>query len=192
MEQGTQTFRGDTVAETFRKIFVHGTLEELDEFKSWLFDESLRLENEKAELSGMEEKFNSERRQFQAEMKALNAKISTEKKSLREEMAFFDKKMDILKNGFAQLDADRRKFEKEKLLFRAKKEASIREASYARLDMVEHLFRGAASPLALKKRYKELLKMFHPDNVSGDHEMVLLINRYYEKMCGHYELSRQA
>ena len=49
------------------------------------------------------------------------------------------------------------------------------------------LFRGVNSFLALKKRYKDLIKMYHPDNVAGDHEMVQLINREYEELKKGYE-----
>ena len=43
------------------------------------------------------------------------------------------------------------------------------------------LFRGVSNPLALRKRYKDLLKIFHPDNLCGDAELVQMINREYEK-----------
>jgi hypothetical protein len=34
--------------------------------------------------------------------------------------------------------------------------------------------------------------MFHPDNVAGDHEMVLVINKYYEKMRREYDIEKHA
>ncbi|MCR4782633.1 MAG: J domain-containing protein [Lachnospiraceae bacterium] len=41
---------------------------------------------------------------------------------------------------------------------------------------------------SLKKRYKELLKIYHPDNPDGDNDMVQEINREYDKLyeriCG--------
>ena len=49
-------------------------------------------------------------------------------------------------------------------------------------DSVNILFRGINGPLTLKKRYRELLKIFHPDNLSGDMDMVQLINKEYEKL----------
>ena len=106
---------------------------------------------------------------------------------------FFDKKMDILKNGFMQLDAERKQFEKEKMNFDARKHA---HETYRRqemgMDTAKLLFQGVKSQLALKKRYRDLLKMSHPDNIAGDHEMVLLINTAYEELKKEYEFGKQA
>lgn len=54
------------------------------------------------------------------------------------------------------------------------------------------LFQGVNSHLALKKRYRDLIKMFHPDNIAGDHEMVLVINRIYEELKQDYEMGKRA
>ncbi|MCL2719350.1 MAG: hypothetical protein FWE14_11290 [Lachnospiraceae bacterium] len=176
----------------FDEVLVHGSEDELNELKAWLFNENMRIENAQHNLHRMEQKFNAERKQFQDEMKDLNQKLVREKKRLKEDMAFFEKKMEILKNGFGQLDMDKRKLEKEQLHFEAEKDAYTRETRYGRYDTVEYLFRGVSSFLSLKKRYKDLIKMFHPDNIAGDHEMVLVINKYYEKKRSEYNYERQA
>ena len=178
--------------KTFEEVLVHGSLSEHDELKAWLFNENIRIEAAQNHLHEMEQKFIAERKQFQDEMKALNQKLVREKTRLKEDLAFFEKKMEILKSGFSQLDMDKRKFEKDKLHFDAQKDAYTREARYGRYDTVEYMFRGVSSPLSLKKRYKDLIKMFHPDNIAGDHEMVLVITKYYEKMRGEYGYERQA
>ena len=67
-----------------------------------------------------------------------------------------------------------------------------RERTYQReieYDAVDCLFRGVNSALALKKRYKDLMKMFHPDNISGDQDMVQLINQEYSELCRRYDVS---
>ena len=46
------------------------------------------------------------------------------------------------------------------------------------------LFRGADNILLLKKRYKDLMKMFHPDCLGGDTEMVKALNKTYDKLIG--------
>ncbi|MBQ8040433.1 MAG: hypothetical protein IJ274_11290, partial [Lachnospiraceae bacterium] len=166
---------------------------ELDELKAWLFKENIRLQMEKSEMMRMEEKFIKERQQFQTEMDEVNRRLVIERKRLKQDELFFEKKMDILKNGFAQLDAERRKFDKEKTEFEAKKDL---HESYQRReknqDMAEMLFQGVKSQLALKKRYKDLIKMFHPDNIAGDHEMVLTVNTVYEKLKREYEYGKLA
>ena len=50
-----------------------------------------------------------------------NIRIQMERKKLKQEEAFFEKKMDILKSGFAQLDLERKKVERDKLILEAEK-----------------------------------------------------------------------
>lgn len=179
--------------QDFEKILVDGSVDELNDLKAWLFRENIRLNMEQSELKRMEDKLIKERQQFQSEMTEVNQRLVIERKRLKQDEAFFDKKMEILKNGFAQLEADRRKLEKDRLILEADKNA---HANYTRqeksMDMAEMLFQGVNSHLALKKRYRDLIKMFHPDNIAGDHEMVLVINRIYEELKQDYEMGKRA
>lgn len=183
----------DKPEQAFEKTLVEGSREELEELKSWLFKENIRLEMERNELKKMEEKFLKERQQFQTEMTQVNRKLVIERQRLKQDEAFFNKKMDILKNGFAQLDIERKKVERDRINVEAQKNA---QESYHRqtknTEAAELLFQGVRNQLALKKRYKDLLKMFHPDNIAGDHEMVLIINSIYEELKRDYEMGRHA
>lgn len=179
--------------DNFEETLVNGNKDELDELKAWMFKENIRLELERNELLRMEDKFLKEKQQFQTEMTTVNHRLVIERKRLKQDEAFFDKKMDILKNGFAQLDVERKKLEKERLLLDAEKSV---HSSHVRqdknIDLAEMLFQGVNSHLALKKRYKDLVKMFHPDNIAGDNEMVLVINKIYEELRRDYEMGRRA
>lgn len=48
-------------------------------------------------------------------------------------------------------------------------------------------FRGINSSEGLKKRYKELMKMYHPDNQYGDNDVCLIVQREYEYLMKRYE-----
>ena len=48
-------------------------------------------------------------------------------------------------------------------------------------ELVDVLFRNVNNPLALRKRYRELVKIFHPDNMFGDEEMMQLINKEFQR-----------
>ena len=110
-------------------------------------------------------------------------RLAREWKQLEDRQRLFDQKLEILKESYIQLDADRRKLEREKLQFEAQKEhmnhsyASARNQSMA----VSLFFKGVTSPLALKKRYRDLIKIFHPDNLFGDGELAGQINNEYLK-----------
>lgn len=43
------------------------------------------------------------------------------------------------------------------------------------------LFAGCTDEVSVKKRYRELLKIYHPDNQNGDTSMVEEVNRQYER-----------
>lgn len=175
------------------ELIAEGSEEELNELKVWLFKENIRIIAANNDLNELKENFEEEKNTFYNEMRSMSRAMENDRKRLVQENRFFDQKMQILQSGFAQLDADRRKFQKEKDKFEAKREVyDDSQAYFARTEMASMLFKGVNSILALKKRYKDLIKMFHPDNVAGDHEMVQIINKEYDELKKAYDIGRQA
>ena len=156
--------------------------DELRRIKLWLFQENIRLQNERDELEDMQDKLLKEQARFREEMEALSRRIALEQKRLREENLFFDKKLAILQDGFRKLEEDRQRFEQE----RRRLEGGRRQREGMELpgqgENVAHvLFRSAGNPLTLRKRYRDLLKIFHPDNFCGDAELMQYINREFQR-----------
>lgn len=166
------------------------SLEELQELKKWLFEEHLKIQEEKAEQERIYNKFINERTAFMEDMKSLNAKILEERKRLKDEESFFDKKMQILQNGYMHLDLDRKKLERDRREFelskRRRSEKSERMHNRSSFNFngedVSVFFKGVTNPLALRKRYRDLLKIFHPDNNGGDEGIVKAINEEFERL----------
>ncbi len=181
----------DSGTKSIEETLENASKEELNELKSWLFRENVRLITAAKELEEMQEQFAQEKEQFQDEMKAINRKISAERDRLKEDSLFFEKKMDILKNGFAQLDMDRRRLEKERARMEAQREV-MEQPAYGMSRDISAFFRGVKNPLALKKRYKDLIKIFHPDNVAGDKEIIQMINIEYENLKRNYDIGKWA
>ncbi len=121
-------------------------------------------------------------------------RLALERKQLEESQKLFDQKLNILKESYIQLDMDRRKLEREKLQFAAEKEHMGRSYASARSQSraVSLFFKGVTSPLALKKRYRDLIKIFHPDNLCGDKETLQMINQEYEILLRDLENFREA
>lgn len=178
--------------DNFEETLVQGSEEDLQALKAWLFRENIRLVTASKELERMKEQFLKEKMQFQDEMKVLNRKISGERQRLKEDNQFFEKKMEILRNGFSQLDMDRRRLDKEWAKLAAQRELMSEHVGYESTPDVSVFFKGVRSPLALKKRYKDLIKIFHPDNVAGDKEIIQRINREYESLKNDYDNFKQA
>ncbi|MCQ2080104.1 MAG: hypothetical protein MJZ11_00505 [Lachnospiraceae bacterium] len=170
-----------------------GDADELNELKAFLFRENIRIEMEKKELEELKKEVLDAKARLRNESDEVNKQIVIERKRLKDEQLFFSKKMEILKNGFEALEADRKalensrkQFERERYSYSYDSKKSYNSSD----DSIVVLFKGVNSLLSLKKRYKDLLKIFHPDNMSGDHEMVLAINQIYEELKKNYESSK--
>lgn len=168
----------------WEEVIKAESTEELKEIKLWLFQENMRLEQERTELEQARNKFLDERVKLRDELDELNRRTVMERKRLKEENLFFEKKMAILQEGFRQLEEDRKRFEQERqTLSKEARERQNREQELGevRFTAVQLLFRGANNPLALRKRYRDLIKIFHPDNLFGDGELAGQINKEYLK-----------
>ena len=143
--------------------------------------ESEKVRREREELEELREKFLTEKQQFRDEMQLLEKRLKEEQERLRQENLFFEKKMDILKGGFAQLEADRKAFERDQIRMEEKQKL-LREEPGMTGGGVKLFFQGVSNPLTLKKRYKDLIKIFHPDNLCGDTDVLQLINKEYERL----------
>ena len=178
--------------ENFEEILINGTEDDLPPLKAWLFRENIRLATAAKDLESMQEQFLKEKVQFQEEMKLVNHQLSLERQRLKEENKLFDKTMEILQNGFSKLDIDRRRLDKEWAKLSAEKELAGKHKIYEDAMDVSIFFKGVGTPLALKKRYKDLIKIFHPDNVAGDKDIIQRINKEYENLKVKYENVKQA
>ena len=139
--------------------------EELRRFKHWLFKENLRINAERKEIKETKER-------------------------LKRDNLLFDQKLEILKDGFRKLDMDRKNLEKEKVRFQLEREYYEEDclAGVVGQGPVTHqLFCGVKNQLTLKKRYKDLIKIYHPDNIAGNHDWVVLINKEYEQLKNEFE-----
>ena len=162
-------------------IILNGTKDELAELRLWLFKESVRLENQENRYAKLE----ADEISFKNRVDAAERKLETATRRLDNDQALFEQRLKILNNGFDQLNDDKKKLQNEFIRLEREK-AYQRENEY---DAVDFLFRGVNSALALKKRYKDLMKIFHPDNISGDQGMVQLINQEYSELCRRYDVS---
>lgn len=168
------------------------TQDELQELKAWLFRENIRLATAAAELEEKQSKFTEEKERFQEEMKVLNRKMTNEQRRIKKDHQLVAEKLEIIKDGFQKLDMDRRRLDKEWARLTAEKEFMEEHGLYDGLPEVSVFYRGVKNPLTLKKRYKDLTKIFHPDNLAGDTEIIQRINREYESLKREFEKSKQA
>lgn len=181
----------NNLGNQMEELWENGSEEELNKLKAWLFRENVRIVSASKELEEMQERFEQEKERFQEEKTAWERKAAAERQRLKDDNLFFEKKMDILKSGFAQLDMDRRRLEKEWNKLEGQREV-FQQPSYGLGRDISAFFRGVKNPLALKKRYKDLIKIFHPDNVAGDKEIIQMINKEYEALKREFDVGKWA
>lgn len=184
--------RGDRIEETLAD--ERATQDSLQELKAWLFRENIRLATAAAELEDKQTRFEQEKQRFQEEMKALNRKMTGEQRRIKKDHQLVAEKLEIIKDGFQKLDMDRRRLEKEWARLTAEKEI-MEERGYFDYEgnpETSLFFHGVKNSMTLKKRYKDLTKIFHPDNVAGDTQILQRINREYERLKREYEKFKQA
>lgn len=156
--------------------------EQINEDKLWLFQENIRLRDERQSLKEERDAFNREISEMKLKIKEESRRIEYRQCQLDREKKLLDDKWKALKRGFDELAEDRKalKHLEDRLLEQKRaQDISMARAVTSGTDM---FFRGVSDTLSLKKRYKDLLKIFHPDNVAGDNDTVLSITKEYDRL----------
>lgn len=170
--------------------------EDIKKMKTWMFEEQVRIQAKQDELQEFNRELQDLKRKLERERNALELREKTIKKRYEDNEIFIAKKQKIIENAYQQLALDRKALECERLNFEHERSKYRRQKMSGPKPMHQQyeagaydgtsFFRGVDSDLALRKRYKELLKIFHPDNECGDTKTLLLIQTEYESLKSRY------
>ena len=147
----------------------------LAEKKKWLFKENIRLEELRKSLEDERELLDIQRGMFEKQQR----KNAILEKQLQNQKRLFDRQWQILEKETRQLAIDKEKFERNKRVYRDEIAREVRKGM-AVSSGVKIFFKGVDNAQNLKKRYRELLKIYHPDNVNGDNKLLQAIIDEYE------------
>lgn len=126
----------------------------------------LRLAKE--ELLKAKIELETEKRRFELE-------LGLKEKNLESQTKLFDMKWSLLEEGVRKLAEDEKKAEKRREFF---DKVTSYENKDGHID-AKMFFEGVTTLDGLKKRYKELIRIYHPDVLNGDKRIVQEINREY-------------
>lgn len=155
----------------------------------WLFQDTAEGEYQRQNLRRERQKLAEEKRLLEKEKRDFHCKKQLEEKRLAQEKKLFEMKWKILEDELQKLARDRQDIELEKEQYYSNmNENCYVEGNGHRIVKGELFFSGVGNERALKKRYKELIKIFHPDNVDGDNDTLLEINREYDNLKKAFEL----
>lgn len=150
---------------------------ELSEIKTWFFKENIRITQARQELEEERREFEREKRDSLWEIKQKRSKAELASERLRRDQELFDKKVEVLQRELRLLAVERQKLEREKAVLKERRE---RQTVHALTPKI--FFKGVDSESALKKRYRDLTKIFHPDNLNGDTDTLKHINKEYDAL----------
>ena len=164
---------------TTMKFWLMQEMQKLEDERDELETRMIEFEIEKDEFAEEKKKYDSERAMAEKAIQRREADAELDRKSLNYQQNLVQKKFAILENGFDELNRDKEEFKREKAEFDAQKASFYSSSSGKDHEDTGLLFLGVDNLLALKKRYRDLLKIFHPDNLAGDNEAVQIINEEY-------------
>lgn len=149
--------------------------------RKWIFNEYIRLQE-------MDKNLEDERKLIEIQKGMLQRQQNKSlllKKQLENQKNLFDQKWQILEKETRQLALDKEKFNREKLMYKDKVYREARR-SMSNAENVKIFFKGVNDTDSLKKRYKALIKIYHPDNMNGDKDLLLAIQEEYERLSRFY------
>lgn len=169
--------------------------DDIKKMKTWMFQEQVKIQAKKDELLDLGKELLEEKKKIERERKELDIRIQAERKRSHDNEILVAKKLKLLEEAYQKLamekkalECDRLNFEYERNRYRSTKKTAGNRTASVNNDIASGIiyFRGVDNQLALRKRYKELLKIFHPDNRCGDTATLQKIQTEYDDLKKQY------
>lgn len=173
-------------------------LEEVKKAKLWMFQEQIKIQAKKDELLEYSKELFEEKKSLERERRELNIHIEAEKKRSYDTEVLIAKKLKALEDAYEKLNYEKKALECERLNFEyerrkldiEKRNISKNNKPAMKIDLNTYdgliFFRVIDNQLALRKRYKDLMKIFHPDNRCGDTTTLQRIQMEYDSFKKEY------
>lgn len=157
---------------------IHGADEILDQM---YFNETVQIEIEykKKALAAEKRHLEEERQRLKRDKRDFERYRKSEKQKLDQNKRLFEHKWRILEEETRRLANDRIKVEQQRAFYEQVKR-SLSESSERKIIEGDRFFIGVNNEGSLKRRYRDLIKIYHPDNVGGDTCTIQEINREYD------------
>lgn len=159
------------------------TIQKQHEFEMWRKQETERLEMGKQNLRRQTREMEQERIQLNIEKAHFYRQQEFQETKKKHEEHLLEMKRQILEGELYRLAEEKKQFEQKKSFY-DQVEAYQKEDIRTKPASIHGtmFFAGVNSQSSLKKRYKDLLKIYHPDNKCGDTDAIQEINREYQRL----------
>ena len=132
------------------------------------------------EAKALLKKIQDERRMLERDTQQALSEIELKTWLLEQQQKTFEMKWKMLEEETRRLADDKAQFERKKAFF--ERCYAYEKEGQGNIVNGEMFFSGVASGTALKKRYRDLIKIYHPDSESGDKRTIQEINREYDNL----------
>lgn len=167
---------------------VPETQDEIIAFQQWFFKKTIELEHDRRVLDNDKKKFELQRDKLERERKDFFRQKEADARFRAQEEHLLQMKQQVLEEELKKLASEKQHLERQRAFFDRVKQYQQRQeppVQPRRQKTVKGdlFFIGVDNEKALKKRYRDLIKIYHPDNASGDTETLQEINREYNRLC---------
>lgn len=175
-------------------VVINREQDEAKKFEQWCFKQTVeiehkkqKLEDEKKQIAAEKRELEEARRSIEYDRRALIRMQEQDKARMKQEQHLFDMKWKILEEELLKLAEEKKQIQRQKEFYsrvHAYESGGGSTRSYTSTGVVkgELFFIGVSDENSLKKRYKDLIKIYHPDNLSGDTGTIQEINKEYDKL----------
>ena len=168
------------------QMVVPETQDEILAFRQWFFKKTLEIEHDQRKLEDEKHRLEMQREKLERERKDFCRQKEADAKFRAQEEYVLNMKQQVLEEELRKLADEKQHLERRREFYDRVRQYQQKQepAVPANPSIVkgELFFIGVQSEIALKKRYKDLVRIYHPDNVCGDTETLQEINREYDRL----------
>ena len=165
---------------------VPETQDEIMAFQQWFFKKTIEIEHDKRQLEDDKRRLEMQRQKLERDRKEYCRQKEADARFRAQEEYVLQMKQQVLEEELRKLADEKQHLERKREFYdRVRQFQQKQEPTPKGNPSVvkgELFFIGVQSEIALKKRYKDLVRIYHPDNLCGDTETLQESNREYDRL----------
>ena len=156
--------------------------------QNWYFQDKKNVTIQRENIKEQQRELEQQWKLLEQEKSEFQRKKASEERQLEREKSLFEMKWKLLEEEWRKLVVEQEQMEKKKQFYSRIEDFEKNSSDSGRSERkntqgsVSAFFAGVGNGFELKKRYKDLIKIFHPDNVAGDTKVLQSINLEYENL----------
>lgn len=169
------------------QLVVPETQDEIMAFQQWFIKKTVEIEHDRRKLEDDKRRLQLQREKLERERRDFCRQKDADARFRAQEEYVLQMKQQVLEDELRKLADEKQHLERKREFYDRvrqfqQKQEPRREPENTAIVKGELFFIGVQSEIALKKRYKDLVRIYHPDNVCGDTETLQEINREYDRL----------